>query len=633
MVINIDSNNTNEIYSFLDFHVNPQQRSVTQDVTQSTQVIDLSKKSFDMLVVLLQRHGELITKDELLAAVWPNQIITDSALSKQIARLRGIFDSQESESFIETIRGVGIRLIVDVQVTGDQQDNLTSKTLFIKHLITAGVLLAVGFFFFQFFTGSNLVVGSVTDPTTNSTANQIPKVKSIDESIIANRKSINIAIIPEQKTDEWLDIGGLNYVSELLQNHDEIETISPNIAWFNQDKSNVLALQLSQADNIDYVLVINIIKQQRRFIANIILRNKHGILATGDLQATTLSNLFEKLDSWAILQLNITSGVVFANSGHSAHISDFSLESYLRGLAAARSRDFNKAAQFLQTAVNQNESFFSAWLLLAEVEAELGNFQKALAITETIGKMDNFDNYYLNDLYNVKARVLIYLNKLDGAQVYLDKSIAISEQTGDMKAIIVSLSSQAMIQDRTGITEETLKIISKQLELVKRYNPLPNLIAQLNHNLAIVYQKLFRYDEAKHHVDLAIKQYYTLQNYSGLVSSYRVKANIHNDLAETGLALLALKKAEKWLNKVDSPIVLANYYVSKAMNLYEQGYLSQAYIEIDKLYDLSITYDNIEAKIMALIIQAELQLYYKNLTDARQSIAHVLDIVMFNPAQ
>ncbi|MCF6287743.1 MAG: hypothetical protein L3J53_00715, partial [Proteobacteria bacterium] len=72
---------------------------------------------------------------------------------------------------------------------------------------------------------------------------------------------------------------------------------------------------------------------------------------------------------------------------------------------------------------------------------------------------------------------------------------------------------------------------------------------------------------------------------------------------------------------------------SKAMNLYEQGYLSQAYIEIDKLHDLSITYDNIEAKIMALIIQAELQISYENFTDARHSIAQVLEIVMVNPAE
>ncbi len=607
----------NKIYTFLDFKINPQQRTITQN----SHAINLSKKSFDMLVVLLQRHGELITKDELLSAVWPNQFITDSALNKQVARLRHTFDVPKStESIIETARGVGIRFLANVDVVDDTKATPNKHASYWKTIIATVALITVGLLLYNYL---NL---PKPDKPNNVKLEDIEPLKT-------TKKSINIAIVPAQKTDEWLAIGGLNYLSELLQNHDEIDTISPQTKWFNQNENNVLALQLSQVENIDYALIINTIKQKNHFVTNITLRNKHGVLATGELQAISLSNLFEKLDSWTILQLNITSGVVFTDDTHQSQLSDFALESYLRGLASARKRNLTQAEQFLQTTVNQNRLFFPAWLLLAEVEAELGNFQKSLATIETIEKLENFDDYYLNDLYNVKARTLIYLNNLDDAQTYLTKSLRISQQEGDMKAQIVSLSSQAMIQDRTGINKETLTITLKQLELVKKYNPLPNQIAELNHNLAIINQYLFKYDEAKKYVALAIKQYHTLQNYSGLVSSYRVMGNIHNDLAETGQALLVLEKAEKWLDKVDSPIILAHYYSCKARNLYEQGYLKKSKREIDKLQAISISYDNIEAKIMALIIQFELEISYKEFDSARYTIKQLLGIVMVNPAQ
>ncbi len=634
MVINIDSNNTNKIYSFLGFHVNPQQRSVTQ----GTQAVVLSKKSFDMLVVLLQRHGELITKDELLAAVWPNQFITDSALSKQIARLRSTFDSQESsESFIETIRGVGIRLIVDVKVVHNQSDSLTSKTLFKKYLTAAGILLVVGFFLLQPYTRPNLVADLAVDPVANlvtsSTVDQIHKVKAL-ESTIANKKSINVAVIPAQKTDEWLGIGGLNYLSELLQNHAEIEAISPNVDWFSQDKNNVLALQLSQADNIDYVLIVNIIKQQSRLIANISLRNKHGILATGELQAATLSNLFEKLDSWATLQLNITSGVVFANLGHSAQVSDFALESYLRGLAAARNRNFTQSAQFLQTAVNQDKNFFTVWLLLAEVEAELGNYAKALAITNTIAALNNFDPILFNDLYNVKARVLIYMDKLDEAETWLKKSMDISAKQNDIRAMIVSLSSQVLIHERnSGLNAESLAIIKKQLLLTKQYIPLPSKIAELNHNLAIVYQYMHDYDNAQTHIHRAIEQFKKVSNSTGLLSSYRVLADIYYDLAQTGKALNVLEKADDLVEAVDAPLTIAPFYMSKARNLYEQGFRKKALYFIEKLQDMGVKYANNEAKVIALIIQAELQVTYNDIDAGKDAINKLLKITSINPQE
>ena len=606
--------NTQEIYKFLDVVVNPLQRSIVRQATE----VHLSKKSFDLLMVLLQRSGELITKDEILNKVWPNQIITESALNKQITKLRKIFDVDGSEkSSIETIRGVGIRWVVDVhksQINPNQKSKTNSS---IKMLIAVGLLLLISYVLYQY---------SLPTLTDNNEI-FISKMPATEK-----KQSIKIVVVPAEKTDEWLDIGGLNYLSELLQQHQKIDSISPQFEWFNHQKTNVLALQLSQSENIDYALIINHIMLQDEFVAKLTLRNNSKIISSSDLKAISLTLLFKQIDAWVMQQLEAISDIKLSKATEKFELSDFELQSYLRGITFLQSQKYSKAAQLFETAVNQNQSFYPAWLKLAEAEAELGNFQKSLAITETIAGLPDFEASYLSDLYNVKARVLIYLNKFEMAEVLILKSIKLSEQQNNKKSLIDALANKVKLDDRMGVTQETLNILNQQLNLVQKHYPLPESLGKLNHNLAIIHQNFNNFDTALSHIDQAIQQFEALANYNALVSSYNVKSNIYNILGETGQSLLVLEKAQEWLPKVDSIIAKAIYFRRKATNLYEQGYRIQAKQEVKRLMDLSVDHQIIEAKIMALIVQAEMGITYKNFDQARQTTNQLLEIVTANPS-
>jgi DNA-binding winged helix-turn-helix (wHTH) protein len=43
-----------------------------------------------VLCVLVQRHGDLVSKDEIMAAVWPGIVVADSNLPIQILALRRV---------------------------------------------------------------------------------------------------------------------------------------------------------------------------------------------------------------------------------------------------------------------------------------------------------------------------------------------------------------------------------------------------------------------------------------------------------------------------------------------------------------------------------------------------------------
>ncbi len=608
----------NIIYLILDFEINPAQRSILKNSINHK----LSKKSFDMLLVLLEKQGELVTKDELISEVWPNQIITDDALYKQITRLRAFFSSAGvTDTVIETIRGVGVKLIPEIEIkTSESADNnkpIKQKLNLSKLWLTVVIVVSITLFGVYLFQKVN-------------------KQESVHEKITQETqeiKKINVVIMPEQKTQDWLNIGGLDYLSELLQQQENIQAIKPQIEWFDEDNMAGMSLRLSQAEDIDYTLIVKSIYQDDKFSGHVTLRNKDNILARDIIEATTILMLFDKMNAWANQQLRISSNLpTNDNITHTSEISNYALESYLRGVSSAKSRNFEEAAQYLQTAVNQNQSYFSAWLLLAEVQSELGQYQKALAMTETIESLKDFDQSLRGDLYNTKARILLYLNNLDEAELYLKQAMTLAINNNDMRAMIVSLSSQALIHDRKGeLNEETLKIIEKQLELSKTHNPSPNLIAQLNHNLAIVTHYLHDDTSAISYINKAIEQYQHLNSETGLLSSYRVLNDIYYNSAKTGEALLVLEKAEVLIKDIDAPITVVNFYTSKARSLMQQGYRKKAMESIDILNQLSVKYANNQPKINALTLQAELRLIYHESDAAIETVNQLLAIINPNP--
>ena len=85
------------------------------DLSVAGAPVKLERKPLEVLWHLLQHAGEVVTKQELLDAVWDGRILSDAVLTKAMARLRqGLRD--ESQALIKTIHGYGYRLIAPVQV-------------------------------------------------------------------------------------------------------------------------------------------------------------------------------------------------------------------------------------------------------------------------------------------------------------------------------------------------------------------------------------------------------------------------------------------------------------------------------------------------------------------------------------
>jgi TolB-like protein len=78
-------------------------------------LVEIGARALDVLGVLAERRGDLISKDEIMAAVWPGTVVEDNNLTVQISALRRILDRGRSEgSCIQTAAGRGYRFVAAV---------------------------------------------------------------------------------------------------------------------------------------------------------------------------------------------------------------------------------------------------------------------------------------------------------------------------------------------------------------------------------------------------------------------------------------------------------------------------------------------------------------------------------------
>jgi TolB-like protein/Flp pilus assembly protein TadD len=95
------------------FRLLPHRRKLCADGV----VIELGSRAFDVLLVLAEARGALVTKDELLSRVWPDTVVEENNLVVQISALRKALG--EDRDFIRTVSGRGYRFVAEITASVD----------------------------------------------------------------------------------------------------------------------------------------------------------------------------------------------------------------------------------------------------------------------------------------------------------------------------------------------------------------------------------------------------------------------------------------------------------------------------------------------------------------------------------
>ena len=100
------------VYEFGRFRLDSAERLLLR----SGQPVSLTPKAFDLLVYLVERHGRLVTKQELMRALWSETFVEEANLTYTVSALRKALGEREGqdEQLIQTVPTRGYRFVASV---------------------------------------------------------------------------------------------------------------------------------------------------------------------------------------------------------------------------------------------------------------------------------------------------------------------------------------------------------------------------------------------------------------------------------------------------------------------------------------------------------------------------------------
>ncbi len=132
---------TGPTYLFGPYKLIPGERVLLRD----SEKIQLTPKSFDLLLLLVEAAGHLKSRQELIQALWPTTVVEEANLSWNVRAVRkALGDDGDTPRYIETVRGHGYRFIAPLSTEGAEVPGVATERI---HGYQAWIAVAIGSIF------------------------------------------------------------------------------------------------------------------------------------------------------------------------------------------------------------------------------------------------------------------------------------------------------------------------------------------------------------------------------------------------------------------------------------------------------------------------------------------------------
>ena len=102
---------TSNLYAFGEFRLDLHNRVLRR----GDETVSLTPKAFEVLLLLVQHSGDLVSKDQLMKAVWPDSFVEESNLTQTVFMLRKSLGETVEQRYILTVQGRGYRFVAEVR--------------------------------------------------------------------------------------------------------------------------------------------------------------------------------------------------------------------------------------------------------------------------------------------------------------------------------------------------------------------------------------------------------------------------------------------------------------------------------------------------------------------------------------
>jgi DNA-binding winged helix-turn-helix (wHTH) protein/TolB-like protein len=443
----------NPLYEFGTFLLDVRERTLMRQ----GDLVPLTPKAFDTLLYFVENRQRLLSKDELIAHLWPDSFVEESNLAQNVSTLRRALNESSGEpQFIETVPKRGYRFIAEVREIWQEAPALTARGAF------TGAPL------------SDFKFADALEPLPESAPNEAPLaawpvkapasqpalrwrwlalaalvgVASATLAYVwlgrnATRVSAGqprLAVIPlvNQKPDASTDYLGftladavitkLNYVTEL--------TVRPSAYVEKYRHQRPAPEQLAQELSVNRLLTGTYLKEGDQLVLNwqLINLDDNQMLWTETLTlpADKLITLQERVSQEVVARLALRlSDTELAELKSDTPQNPLAYEYHLRGVDLYVRDDLHTALKVLEKAVELDPQYASSWAYLgathstlaslyfggeASNQAALNAFDRALALSPHHLEALMFKSMSLTETNRVEAAIPLLRKVIDTNQ-------------------------------------------------------------------------------------------------------------------------------------------------------------------------------------------------------------------------
>lgn len=193
-----------KIYEFGEFRLFPHERLLLKAESR----VALTPRVLDLLIVLVENHGELVNKETLLEKIWADSFVEEGNINRTVSTLRKNLGSQSNGSdFIETVPKIGYRFIAPVEEIYEEKSPKKSikKSSQTKYLFAFGVIIllifAAGFAYFWKRETPKLIEKKVESDLIRLTENQFDE----DQAEWTSDNQIRfVRFVTNTRTESWV---------------------------------------------------------------------------------------------------------------------------------------------------------------------------------------------------------------------------------------------------------------------------------------------------------------------------------------------------------------------------------------------------------------------------------------------
>jgi DNA-binding winged helix-turn-helix (wHTH) protein/TolB-like protein/Tfp pilus assembly protein PilF len=519
--------------------------------------VELPLKEIEMLCVLTERSGELVTKDEILQKVWADSFVNESNLSRHVYLLRKAFKDLGARDLIQTVPRRGYRF------TGEVSEVERGELIVEKHTQTRTMI-------------------EIQEAETKSSEKANPlrffaeKRSPVNAAAFvlliavfgaaaffgfqnwraktAAKEIRSIAVLPfrlidSNKDNERQGLGLADVLITRLSNIREIN-VRPTGAIVEFENAEQDPVEAGRKLNVDAVLegTIYRINDQVRVTARLVKVSDGAAIWTGQFEKSSSDELYIQneiaLQVADLLAFNLSGGEKNALTKRYTENKD-AYQMYLKGRYEWNKRSSSgmmEAQRLFRNAIEKDPSFALAYVGLADVSAMSDRFQADLAISKALELDPN-----LGEAYATRGFIRIFHEwRWQDAESAFKKSIELNPNYATAHHWYAQLLT---IQGRH---EEAKSEMRRALEI----NPLsPNFLADLGQ----IYYFNREFKEAEELCRKALDIYPDFEFAHEYLFDIYLKTGDHDKAVEEMLAadrthMTFANQADEWKQKIEADI-------------------------------------------------------------------------------